>query len=701
GKHVELTALKKDGSDFPIELSLSKTKINNEWCSIGIIRDISERKEAAEKLKKSEERFRNFFENATVGLYRTSPDGKILDANAELVNMMGFSSLDQLVQLHNVDESYINSSDKKRFDEIINTEGVIHGFESTWKRVDGNPIHIQESARALYDDSGKIKSYEGAVVDITERKMIEEKTRKSEKQFRTVWENSFDGMRLTDERGVIIEVNNGYCRLVGLERNKLIGKTFDKAYKNKDQISLEKYINNFNSESFQSNFETEAKLLNGSKKWVSLSNTFIHVGDKKLLLSIFRDITDTKSYQKELIEAKEKAEEMNKVKSYFFANMSHELRTPFVGIQGYAELLSDIVTDSEEKELVDGLIDSSSRLRDTLNNILSLTKLEFEPPKKHITEVNVHELLNEVYNLFVHTAEQKNLSFTMNGINQPSFILSDEKLLRDIMNNLVSNAVKYTEEGKIEIYSSIKRNEIADYLKISVTDTGIGINIKDKEHIWDAFRQASEGMNRTFQGTGLGLTITKKYVESLGGTVSLESDFGIGSTFTFKIPVERVDATITGQLESAVKDEVSIDETKPKKLLLYVEDDKHALYFFKKVLSKKYNIEVTSDSVLAIEKVMTRKYDALFIDINLGYGMDGAQLMEKIREIPEYSDIPIVAVTAYASDADRKEFLSRGFSHYISKPFTKADLIELTATVLNEGDDNKCTRARQLKPAAI
>jgi len=245
---------------------------------------------------------------------------------------------------------------------------------------------------------------------------------------------------------------------------------------------------------------------------------------------------EKKQYEEELVAAKEAAEEMNRVKSIFFANMSHELRTPFVAILGYSELLHDTLADKDDLEMVDGIISASKRMQTTLSKILDLSKLESRNFTMKLKLINVNGLLADLKKEFTGGVLQKGikLSFKINFTDLR--IETDEWLLVDILHNLLSNAIVYTEKGYVELAADTGKRGERNYLIISVSDTGIGIPEDKQDLIWDAFRQVSEGATRQFQGTGLGLSIVKKSVELLGGKISLKSKLGEGSVFTIEIP---------------------------------------------------------------------------------------------------------------------------------------------------------------------
>ena len=396
--------------------------------------------------------------------------------------------------------------------------------------------------------------------------------------------------------------------------------------------------------------------------------------------SLVDDITERKEMETDLIRAKEKAEEMNRLKSNSFANMSHELRTPFVGLMGYAEFLSQSVTDAEDKEMALGILDSSKRLKDTLDKILELSKLESSKIEIKTTDVDLCSIINDAHKTFIKLAEQKNLYLNKRLNVSPCLIRTDEQLLREILINLVNNAIKFTHNGGVEIHLDKKVKGNNAYLAIEVKDTGIGIPDDKRDIIWEEFRQVSEGLNRSFEGTGLGLAIAKKYAELLNGKISLESIEGKGSSFILELPFtpSPTQKEILPNLPQTR--EVSIEKPRSYKIL-YVEDDKYALDVVRRTLSKFYRLDSAENAETALRKVKQEKFDLILMDINLRHGMDGTELTQIIREIPHYKKVPVVAITAYAKNEDKEEFLSKGFSHYISKPFAPSDLISLLKNI--------------------
>lgn len=537
----------------------------------------------------------------------------------------------------------------------------------------------------LFSENGHITHFIAVKEDITEKKLMLEQIVESESRFRSIWENSLDGMRLIDANGNIVDVNPAYCKLVGMELNQLRGKPLNIVYEWRDSSdeAIQRFRERFRNRTIDKKFEVETNLWNGKKIWLELSNSFIEFpGQRTLLLSIFRDVTDKKQMIDELIDAKVKAEEMNRVKSYFFANMSHELRTPLVGILGFSEVLKSELQDQPElSRMIDLIHASGQRLLETLNLILNISKLEAGKLEIRMADANIIPLLETSFNLFSTVAKKKNLEYKFNKPSDEIICRIDPTLFQNIFNNLLNNAVKFTKQGSVVLNVRLTYESVS----IEVTDTGIGIPENHQSVIWEEFRQASEGITRSFEGTGLGLTIVKKYTELLGGKISLKSKVGEGSTFTVEFP--RVKTKLDPDLEKAAERVQRAIEQKMAVLnyqILYVEDDPAAIDVVSLMLRGIYSLDFARNADEALEKVKAKKYDAILMDINLRRGLDGIQLTQIIREMPEYKETPIIALTAYAMEKEKQEFLSKGLSHYLSKPFRKNDLLLLLQNIFTK-----------------
>ena len=424
-------------------------------------------------------------------------------------------------------------------------------------------------------------------------------------------------------------------------------------------------------------------------------NTYLKDANEIITGVLFsaEDITELKLKEKELIEAKVKADESNKLKSTFLANMSHELRTPMIGILGYSDLLITEVENDNHKKMAKAIHDSGQRLIDTLNLILDLSRLEANKHNIDYQVVNLNELVKSVKFHFDAAAGRKKLFLKAVLPAYDVIAKTDPRMLRDVMNNLINNAIKFTNDGGVFLTLEVfHRNFI-----INIKDTGIGIPQESIDLIFEEFRQVSEGLGRGFQGTGLGLTICKKYIELLGGQISVKSTLNVGSEFSFQIPLVAEDildekfgdlkdetsaASLTnGPDHKELKFETKVNESKKK--ILVVEDDSTSRDVIQLFLKKLYDVSFAEDGEKALKIINETQFDLIIMDINLGSGINGIEVTEKIRKTEGYKSVPIIAATAFAMLGDKEKFLKTGFDHYISKPYLKNQLIDLLFSILN------------------
>jgi len=359
--------------------------------------------------------------------------------------------------------------------------------------------------------------------------------------------------------------------------------------------------------------------------------------------------------------------------------MSHELRTPMTGILGFADILSKTIKEPEQKEMAEVIFKGGKRLTSTLNMILDISKLEAEKIDVDLKPTNLSEVITESIKLFEAVTAEKNLEMILE-IKDNLFSLVDKRLLEQVITNLVKNAITYTQKGGIIINLSKVIEDGVDYAEIKVTDTGIGIPEDSLDLIFEPFRQVSEGWTRTFEGTGLGLTISKKYVELMNGTISVESKLNVGTTFFIRFRILNINDLKQKTKKDDLNEEPIFVEKVNKKILL-VEDDEYTVFTITHVLKEICNIGVTNNGYEAVEMVKKSKYDLILMDIGLK-GMDGLEATKEIRKIQDYEKIPIIAITAYAMHGDKEKFVNGGCSHYLSKPFSNNVLKKLVTDLL-------------------
>lgn len=512
----------------------------------------------------------------------------------------------------------------------------------------------------------------------TQRKETNDALLKSEKKFRTLFDNAGDAILLIDDYR-FIEFNKLAEELYGLERSELLFKSpfkLSPEFQPDGRRSEEKGMSFLNSalNGDPVRFEWVHNKSDGTVFETEVSLNSVYIGSMKMLLAVVRDISERKRYEEGLKTAVEKAEEMNRVKSNFLANMSHELRTPMTGILGFADILSKTITDPEQKEMAEVIFKGGKRLTSTLNMILDLSKIEAEKIEADLKPYKLSDIIKESVKLFEVTAKAKNLILKSDIIEEVTAVI-DYNLLEQVLSNLIKNALIYTEQGSVTVsLSNVKEND-NEYAEIKIIDTGIGIPENSIGIIFEPFRQVSEGWTRSFEGTGLGLTISKKFMELMNGNIFVESTLNKGTTFTLKFKSLTKVSGNTGNKENSDDSENILIKKKNIKTLL-VEDDEFTVFTIKHILKDICVFDLTNNGYEAVKLAKEENYDIILMDIGLK-GMDGLEATKEIRRIPGYEKIPIVALTAYAMEGDKEKFFLGGCSHYLSKPFSNNVLIKL------------------------
>ena len=513
----------------------------------------------------------------------------------------------------------------------------------------------------------------------------------SEVRFRNVFEFSVDAIGVSS-RGVHKMVNPAYVELFGYSsEEEILEKTVAELIAVDQRENVDDYIRKRgNGEHVPSRYETKGLRKDMTEFDLDVRVSHYEMGSEVFTQVILRDITASNLAKKELIQAKNRAEELSNQKTNFLANMNHEFRTPLNGILGFSELLSERLVEPDLNAMARGIHDSGIRLNKTLELILMLSEIEAETLPVFSKKVNIVDHVKAGIAQFADEISRKGLKLDLDLKYQKIIVNLDEHLFRRAFNCLLDNALKFTDKGGIRVESGTTNNSIQPFMYLRVEDTGIGISEGETGLIWQEFRQVSEGRSRLYQGTGLGLTITKRAVELMGGEVTVKSRPGTGSVFTLKFPLA---GTVE---ESCIMDNDAngkpgtmgrIPEPQAMPLVLYVEDDPMNREIMSIFLKNTCKVETAGDAETALEMVRGKHYDLVLMDINLGSGRDGLDVVKNLLRIPGYQGVKIVAVTAYSTSNDKAEFLQGGCTHYISKPFGKKDVISLVGSILHSANN--------------
>ncbi len=504
---------------------------------LSICKDITEKLQFENVLKESEKKFRTIFETANEGICIVDQNGLITDVNSKFCQIVGYEPGEILYR--SFEQIFIAEEDLDsiKFYEKRRKAGYATSFERKLIKKNGDIIWTDISATGIFDENGEYIGSFAFLTDITEKKKLEEELKKSEEQFRLIWEKSKDAMRLTDENGKIILVNPAFCQLVNMTRDQLEGKLLSEIYTDdRKEYVIMKHIQRFQEDKIKEFFETEVTLHDGRRVWFEVNNSFLNFRGKKLLLGIFRDITERKKLIRELIRAKEEAEEANRLKSGFISMMSHEIRTPLNVILGFTSVLREIFDhgESEVSEFFNAIQNSGRRLLNTILQILDISRIEAGEFELHLRKFNLNDKIKDAINQLKVLANEKSIEFELQLNDNLPEIKADEYCLDGILINLINNAIKFSHENsKIEI-----KTELSDpYIKFTVTDYGIGMSEEYQKFLFQPFSQEKVGYNRPFEGTGLGLALTKKFVEMLKGKITCSSKQGVGTTFTVCFPI--------------------------------------------------------------------------------------------------------------------------------------------------------------------
>jgi len=536
----EVNNIRKNGSVFPIEISARRVDIEGVKYYQSIGRDITERKNAEEILRESEEKFRKIFEESPFGMAMTGKDLGILRANSSFCKMMGFTE-EELIGLTFrtfTHPDYI-SNDELSILRLIAGELPIYHTEKRYIRRDESLIWGSTTVSIIRNNEGEVQFFFAMVEDITSRKITESELEKSFSLIKATLESTADGILVVDDQGKIIQNNQKFAEMWRISEEILRLKDDNAAIQFVlDQLKYpDKFVEKVRNLYSDPEAITYDLLEFKDGRFFDRYSQPQKIGGKSVgRVWSFRDITERKKAEAELIAAKEKAEESDRLKTAFLHNVSHEIRTPMNAIIGFSTLLNEPgITKSDSEQFTEIIIQSGNQLLSIINDIVDLASIESGQVKINIKPVNLNSILRELSEQFSYKEKMHNVTLSLETPlnDKEADILTDKTKLLQIISNLINNAFKFTKEGRIDFGYTLKDN----LLEFFVKDTGIGISPEHQEKIFDRFYQVDSAVSRKYSGTGLGLSICKAYIELMGGVIHVDSRPDEGTIFTFTLPL--------------------------------------------------------------------------------------------------------------------------------------------------------------------
>ncbi len=633
------------------------------------------RRNAEEKLIRSEEEYRQLIENQGEGVGVVDLKESFVFSNPAAEQMFGVEKGDlvgrNLLDFISEDNKSIIKSESQKWAIALKST-----YEIDILRPDGGKRTILNTATPQFDKDGKHTGTFGVFRDITDRKLMEQKVIESETYYRTLIDISPDGIITCNMEGEITYGSIKALEIFGIPPDSEIkGSTILNWVSSDYSESVMERISDILSGNIAPETR-EYKLMKYDKSvfWGELSSSPLTEknGSPSGLLIVCRDISERRKSESDLIRAKDKAEESDRLKTAFLHNISHEIRTPMNAIIGFSSLLNEPGVDAEsQRSFIEIIGNSSNHLLSIVSDIIEISNVEAGLLKLSQDEVNLSSILNKLLTQFAPKSAEKGIEFNLENIlpEKISNIKTDANKLTQILTNLLSNAFKFTAQGKITFGCKLKN----DIIEFYVSDTGIGISPPQHKKIFDRFCQVENSVARQYEGTGLGLSIAKAYTELMGGRMWLTSEKGSGSVFYFTIPY-----IISGKIEMAetlIYKNTKSDKTGKKTILVAEDEETNYMLIVELLASLNAELIHAVNGKEALEICESGKEIALVLmDIKMPV-MDGHTATREIRKFNNV--VPIIALTAFAFEADREKALSSGCTDYLSKPVRKAVLLEM------------------------
>ncbi|MCP4700597.1 MAG: response regulator [Gammaproteobacteria bacterium] len=642
--------------------------------------EIAERKKMEETLKEKTIYLDNILRSSTnMAIIATDIDLRIQYYNPAAEQTLGYKAEEVIgktvMEIH-IRENVESSRLQKGLENVCASGG--HSYIIKENKEDGRHF-IESKVSGIWDKEKKLAGFVLMAQDITERMQAEEALRESREQLYGILNNSSTVVFLKDLAGKYLFINKRYEELFHILNKDILGKTDHELFPKEFADIFIKNDQQAVKNSAVIKTEEIVPQQDGLHTYISTKFPLYSAeGDIYAVCGMATDITERKQMEEELKTAKQQAEAASRTKGEFLANMSHEIRTPLNALTGMAHLALKTELDPKQRHYLGRIDESAHTLLEVINDILDFSKIEAGKLELESVEFHLSEILDRVLTLLGMQMEEKGLKLRFDtGMDVPCRLTGDSLRLTQMLVNLTNNALKFTEQGEVSITTEmleIQANQVV--LRFSVRDSGIGISLEKQVGLFDAFTQADGSTTRKFGGSGLGLTICKRFAEMMGGKIGVESEPGKGSTFHFTARFGHQTGPVQMRTESCCERMPATDGSTAIRgaRILVAEDNLINQEVACEILeSAGLAAEVADNGKKAVEMAGHGEFDAVLMDVQMPE-MDGYDAARRIREIPQCRELPIIAVTAHAFAGDRERCLAAGMNDYVTKPIESEQL---------------------------